>query len=249
MLYLGKLEQKQKTEALRVVDWPARLAELATTAHDPRLKAFYSAGVIDRASPLSSVPLMAMDIETTGLDPVRDGILSIGLVPMSSDRIRASESRHWIVRPRIPLNDDSVTIHGITHTRIADAPDLDDVLEEVLSMMAGRVMVVHCRAIERQFLTYALKPRIGEGIEFPTIDTMELEARLHRTTTSRNWLARLFRRSQPVSIRLGPSRARYGLPRYGLHHALTDALSTAELLQAQIAHRFSPDTPVSELWG
>jgi len=39
------------------------------------------------------------------------------------------------------------------------------------------------------------------------------------------------------------------LPRYRLHHALTDALATAELLQAQVAHRFTPDTPLSALWS
>ncbi len=32
------------------------------------------------------------------------------------------------------------------------------------------------------------------------------------------------------------------------HHALTDALATAELLQAQIAYHFDPDTPISEVW-
>ncbi len=248
MLYLGSLNRKNAPEGHQRMDWPGRFAELAAAACDPRLKAFYAAGVPTGDTALSAVPLMAMDIETTGLDPLRDGILSIGLVPMTTDRIRASQSRHWIIRPRVPLTESSVTIHGITHSQIADAPDLDALLGEVLAMMAGHVMVVHCRAIERQFLEHALKTRINEGISFPTIDTMELEARLHRPDRT-GWLARLFGRRQQVSIRLGASRSRYGLPRYGLHHALTDALSTAELLQAQVAHRFSLETPLSELWG
>ena len=60
-------------------------------------------------------------------------------------------------------------------------------------------------------------------------------------------MARLFGRQQ-LSIRLAASRGRYGLPRYRPHHALTDALASAELLQAQVGQRFAPDTPIRELW-
>ena len=48
--------------------------------------------------------------------------------------------------------------------------------------------------------------------------------------------------------RLADSRLRYNLPVYRPHHAVTDALACAELLQAQLAHRFNKETPVSQLW-
>lgn len=229
-------------------DWPARMAALAETAQDPRLQKFYRAGSVAPETPLADVPLLAMDVETTGLDPVRDGIVSIGLVPMEPDRIRTSAARYWLLKPRVPLAEASVAVHGITHSQIRHAPDLADVLDDLLEALAGHVMVVHCRDVERLFLNHALLPRIGEGVEFPVIDTMELEARLYRQQPV-PWRDRLFwRRKPPVSIRLAASRARYGLPRYRPHHALTDALATAELLQAQVAYRYSPQTPVRELW-
>ena len=120
-------------------------------------------------------------------------------------------------------------------------------LGEVLQNLAGHVLVAHCREIERQFLNWACRSRIGEPIDFPVVDTMELEARVHRRKQQRLF-ARLFG-GEPPSIRLAASRARYGLPRYRPHHALTDALASAELLQAQIAHRFSPQTPIADLWN
>ena len=87
----------------------------------------------------------------------------------------------------------------------------------------------------------------------PVIDTMALEARLHRRHKSglfAGLFANLFgRNAAPLSIRLADSRARYHLPRYRAHHALTDALATAELLQAQIAHHFKPDTTLKEVWA
>jgi DNA polymerase-3 subunit epsilon len=247
-VFHAQLLHRQPAGSAIETDWPRRFEVLAQSARDERLKAYYAAGMVGGDTPLSAVPLMAMDVETTGLDPVKDGIVSIGLVPMSLERIRTSASRHWILKPRVPLGEASVTIHGITDSQVMAAPDLDQVLGEVLQAMAGHVLVVHCRDIERQFLNGALRPRLGEGIVFPVIDTMELEARLHRNQP-RGWLNWALGRHPPqASIRLVDSRRRYNLPRYQPHHALTDALASAELLQAQVAHRFTPETPVGDLW-
>ena len=256
MLHLGDLRKGPGGAAGRVrrlvaapaSDWPARFAELAAAARDPRLQAFYAAGAVAGETALKDVPMVAIDVETTGLDPARDEIVSIGVVPMDTACIRSSASRYWVVRPRAELHPESVAIHAITHVQIAAAPDFGAILDELLPALAGRVVVVHCREIERRFLDVALKARLGEGIEFPVIDTMELEARLHRRPPP-GLLARLFgRKPAPVSIRLADSRERYNLPRYRAHHALTDALATAELLQAQVAQRFAPETPLRELW-
>ncbi|WP_027857733.1 3'-5' exonuclease [Marinobacterium jannaschii] len=227
-------------------DWPREFARLEQDAVDFRLRNFYEAGVVDADTPLKDVPFVAMDFETTGLNPARDDIVSVGLVPFSLDRIRCRESRHWIVNPRQPLAEQSVVIHGITHSDVSNAPDLMRILELLLESLAGKVVVVHYRRIEREFLNTAMQARLAEGISFPVVDTMDLEARLHRTGRS-GFVARL-KGDKPVSIRLADSRTRYGLPYYQPHHALTDALATAELLQAQIANRFTPETPISEIW-
>lgn len=228
------------------IDWPERLSDLAYTTHSPRLQAFYEAGVVSGKTPLSDTPMVALDFETTGLSAARHGILSIGLVPFTLRRIYCRDAKHWLVNPRRPLEEESVTIHGITHSDMQTAPDIVEILSQVLDSMAGRVAVVHYRAIERDFFDAALKPRLNEGIQFPVIDTMSLEARLHRRQRSQwlNWL----RGRPPTPIRLADSRSRYGLPHYPPHHATTDALATAELLQAQVAYHYSPDTPVEELW-
>jgi DNA polymerase-3 subunit epsilon len=109
-----------------------------------------------------------------------------------------------------------VSIHAITHAQIEAAPDFGAIVDELLPALAGRVVVVHCREIERSFLDAALKARLGEGIEFPVIDTMELEARLHRAPPPGFFAAPVRPQAAPVSIRLADSRARYkpaALPR------------------------------------
>jgi len=230
------------------VDWQSIFTRLAQTAKDPRLAAFYQAGTVAIDTPLERVPLMALDVETTGLDCTRHSIVSLGLVPFNLTRIRCGQALYWVVQPVSELSGESVTFHHITHSAIRDAPRLTTILGELLTAMAGKVMVVHYRTLERCFLDQAVRQHLGEALHFPVIDTMELEARLHRRQRQPGWLDRLFGR-QPTSIRLADSRLRYGLPLYQAHHALTDALATAELLQAQVASHYSPTTPVGELWS
>lgn len=227
-------------------DWSERFAQLASNARDGRLARYYGAGAVAPDTALEDVPFVALDFETTGLNPHRHSIVSIGLVPFDLNRIRLKEGRHWLVKPRLPLLQRSVTFHHITHSDLRRAPDLNDILDDLLQAMAGRVVVVHHRAIERQFLDVALRVRVHEGIEFPVVDTMELEARLYRSRPA-GFMARLLGH-RPVSIRLADSRTRYRLPHYNPHHALTDALASAELLQAQVADRFERTTPIRDLW-
>jgi DNA polymerase-3 subunit epsilon len=223
------------------------MARRAAAARDPRLQRFYAAWKLAPDQALGETRLVALDIETTGLDPSRHSIVSIGVVPFDLERIHFSQRQHWLVRPRFPLQALSVTLHHITHSDLADAPDLGSVLSQVLEALAGSVPVVHYRNVERAFLESAVQFRLRESLQFPVIDTMALEARLYRQSLParlKRWLGR-----RPVSIRLQDSRARYGLPAYQPHHAALDALATAELFQAQVADRFSRDTPLGDLWS
>jgi DNA polymerase III subunit epsilon len=230
----------------RLSAWPEYMACAAATARDERLQRFLGRWKFQPSMPICETPLVALDFETTGLDPRKHSIVSIGVVPFTLDRIRFSRRRHWLLNPRFDLQDRSVTFHHITHSDLANAPDLGIVLDEILHALGGRLPVVHYHNIERAFLDSALRYRLGEGLLFPMIDTMALEARVYRQSMVarfKRWLG-----GKPVSIRLHDSRLRYGLPGYQPHHAVVDALATAELLQAQIAARFSPATPIGELW-
>lgn len=227
------------------LDWAKEFEQLRQNSRNEFLRSFYKRGMVSGSTPIADTPLVALDFETTGLNSKRDDIVSIGLVPFSIHRIRCAEAQHWIVKPRQALDEQSIVIHQITHSDIDDAPDLNEILSELLDAIAGQVVVVHYRYIEREFLFQALMRRIGEGIRFPVIDTMSLEQ--EALQRKRGILARLLNQPLP-SVRLPDCRKRYGLPPYQLHHATTDAIATAELLQAQLAYHYPPDAPVRQLW-
>lgn len=241
MFLQRQVERKQR------LAWPVYMQQQAGKVRNPLLEAFYAAGCPAADTPICEVPLVALDFETTGLDVQQHAIVSIGLVPFTLERIPLAQRRYWLLQPSRPLSHTSIAMHHITHSDVENAPDLSEILPELLRQLAGRLPVVHFRHIERPFLDQAVKLRLGEGVRFPVIDTMSLEARLHRLS----WWARLQRWAgrPPVSIRLGDSRQRYGLPHYQGHHALVDALATAELFQAQVARHHDPQTPVGQLWS
>jgi len=227
-------------------NWPERYRELAKQARDPRVRSFYEAGCPSPDTPIREVPLLALDFETTGLDADQNSIVSIGLVPFTLEGIQLGKAWHQVVRPHEPLEQTSITIHGITHSDIDEAPDLSEVLDTLFEHLNGRIPVVHYRNIERPFLNKALQWRLKEELRFPVLDTMAIEAHLHPDRNPGR-LQRLMGK-RPISIRLADSRVRYGLPHYAGHNALIDAIATAELLQAQVWHHFGPETPVGNLW-
>lgn len=224
-------------------DYFARQAQACTT---PALKCFYAAGVPAEERAIGEVPLVALDFETTGTDPREHAIVSIGMVPFDLNVIRPAAGRYWVVKPPRPLRGESIAFHRITHSEVEQAPPIAAILDELLSELAGRLVVVHYRNIERPFLDAAVLANRGEHCLFPLVDTMALEARWERHGRLRG-IKRLFG-IQPPSIRLADSRGRYGLPHYSSHHAKVDAMATAELFQAQMARHFRPDTPVSDFW-
>ncbi|TVS11092.1 MAG: 3'-5' exonuclease [Wenzhouxiangella sp.] len=233
----------------RRVHWPTRFTELAASASTPWIQRFYEAGTVAADTALADVPMVALDLETTGLEPQHNAIVSIGLVPFSLDRIRVSGARYWVVRPRRELDLKSILIHRITHEELESAPRFSAVLPELLEALSGRVVVVHYRHIERPFLDQVCRRWTGAGLEFPLIDTMLLEGwavRRNRSLAQRLG-DRLGVRRRP-SLRLAACRQRYHLPTYTAHHAMTDALATAELFQAQVAHYFRPDLRVDRMW-
>ena len=226
------------------LDWPRRYEQLLHSAQNSLLKEFYKQAFTNQTAPLKDVPFVALDFETTGLDANTDDIVSVGLVPFTSKRIYCKDSAHWLVQPRQKLDEESIVIHGITHSELTGAPDFSSIIEPLLAALAGKVIVVHFAPIERHFLYQALNARLGEGLEFAVIDTLELERRALKA--KQGLIGRLFN-SKLDSVRLADSRTRYSLPAYQNHNALTDAIATAELLQAQLVYHYRPDTPLREL--
>jgi DNA polymerase-3 subunit epsilon len=225
-------------------DWDQFYSEQIQDELPDYLDAFYHQPLLGSEQSMQATDFVALDIETTGLNAQKDDIVSIGLVPFDHQRIYLAEAKHWVVSSQ-HLTSESVVVHRITHSEVAEAPSLASVIPELVASLQGKQIVVHYRYIEREFFRTAMAELLQKNFLFPLIDTLELEAQYLRRNRS---LSARFLNKQLPSLRLLYARERYNLPAYENHNALVDALATAELLQAQIAKHKLAQVAVRKLW-
>ncbi|WP_144097773.1 exonuclease domain-containing protein [Croceicoccus sediminis] len=194
------------------------------------LRDFYDAGHPAFATPVEDLDLIAIDLETDGLDFDHSALLEAGFVSMRHDRIFAGTGKRIRIRPPAALSEASVVIHRITDEALKDALDEEAALAELLPLLAGKVLVAHFAEIETGFLDAACRRVYGTPFIAPFVCTMALENR---------WFPRP---RAADGLRLAKLRAQYGLPAYRGHDGLIDALACGELLIAQLALRNSGPT-------
>lgn len=186
-------------------------------------------------TPVEELRLLSLDLETTGMDPRRDRLLSIGYVPLENRSIILGGARRFLVRSGAEVGP-SAAIHGITDDTLANGIPMRQALTHVLGALRGRVLVSHFTDIEERFLSAACEEEFGGPMPCARIDTLELQRRII--------VGRLHGEAPPGTLRLWSARRRYGLPLYRAHDALSDALACAELFLAQVAE-MSEQGPVT----
>ncbi len=169
----------------------------------------------------------ALDLETGGLDPKRDPILSVGMLPVRAGTIRLGEAYETLVRPRggEAITAASVQAHQLVPDDVRDAPELGAVLREVDERLGDGVLLVHHAALDVNFLRRAYKLVGLHWRRPPVVDTVEL---LLREAKKVRFIDPDATGREPA-LNLGEARRRHGLPAYGAHDALTDAIAAAEL--------------------
>jgi DNA polymerase-3 subunit epsilon len=174
------------------------------------------------------VTYWALDLETGGLDPGRDAILAVGMVPLRAGTIRLGEAYETLVRPADTgvIRPESVRTHQLVPRDVSDAPPVGEVLRTIDARLRdGVVLLVHQAAIDVRFLRAAYR---AAGLRWPrptVVDTVDL---LVKAARKQRFIDPAAQERDPV-LNLAEARRRFGLPEYGAHDALTDAVATAEL--------------------
>lgn len=166
-----------------------------------------------------------LDLETTGLDPAADVILSAGGLRIVAGRVVASSAFHLLARPERHVPTDTIRIHGLLPEHLAEAPPLHEQLEALLERLTGDVLVVHVAAVDRAFLNAALRRLWSCSLHAVVLDTAHLAAHLDHV---RRWIIPDTGEVPSPCDLAGLARAA-GLPVHPQHDALNDALTTAQL--------------------
>jgi DNA polymerase-3 subunit epsilon len=170
-----------------------------------------------RARRLDQLLCVVLDVETTGLDPLRgDRIVSLAAVRVRGGVVKRGEVFDALVNPGRPIPPASTRFHGITDERVADAPPIGVVLPAFLRFADGAALVGHQVWFDLQCLA-AEVARLGLPpltVSHPVLDTLALSEVVHGPFPGHG---------------LEAIAARLGAPVRGRHSALGDVLATAEI--------------------
>jgi DNA polymerase III subunit epsilon len=177
-----------------------------------------------RGGPTSRGRLLALDLETTGLDAHAE-ILAVGDVPIVDGAVRLGEADHALVRPGRRSAVLGIEAHHLRPVDVADAPRIEEVLPDLLARIgAADAIVVHHAALDVRVLRQACRAIGRRWPDPPVIDTVGMVEQVRR---------RQRRLGGPRMPRdLAGARASLGLPPHRSHDALADAIATAELYLA-----------------
>lgn len=191
----------------------------ALLAGDPRVKqladgrwTLVSTGV--RSPLLEECTFAVVDVETTGLAPDEGArITEIAVVLVEGHRCEiVLES---LINPGCPIPDSIVALTGITTSMVAGAPGFDQLADQVLGALSGRVFVAHNARFDWRFVSSELHRTRNLALDGPRFCTVKLARRLVQ--------------GQP-GYSLGELANRFGLTFDSRHRAAGDAMVTARLL-------------------
>ena len=163
---------------------------------------------------------VVVDLETTGLDPRHDHIVSYGAVTVREGRVKTSESVYGLVHVPRDVPGSSVKFHGLRTQDLTDAPPLGDCVATLDALIGQHPVVAHCAWVERSFLRRAFRQSY-RTFTSSIIDTAAL---------AQTVLGVELERGQSISLEYATTAL--GLPVHSPHHALGDAVTTASLFIA-----------------
>ncbi|MGF1758250.1 3'-5' exonuclease [Photobacterium sagamiensis] len=179
----------------------------------------------DKYEKLENLTYLAVDIETTGLNPLVDSILSIGWVEVESMKIDLQTAKHIYISASEKVKRETAVINHIVPETLHNGVSIDDAMEEVFKNVAGKILIAHGATIEKRFINHYIMTKLGfNSLPLLWLDTMRIE---------RSMLAYQQSDKDLDDVRLITLREKYGLPEYPSHNALIDALAAAELFLAQ----------------
>ncbi len=119
--------------------------------------------------PLRDLPFVAIDTETTGLDPRRDALVALAAIPFVAGA-PGPPAFNGLVNPGRPIPDGARAIHGIGDAEVRDAPLAASALPGFLGACRDRVLVAHTAAFDLTLINRAARRAGLPPLDGPVLD-------------------------------------------------------------------------------
>lgn len=174
-------------------------------------------------SPLDEV--VVFDTETTGLNPKKDEILSIGAVKIKNDKIITSEKFSCFVKPTKFVSEESIKIHQIRNIDLEGAIEAREAIEQFLAFIGSRTLVGYYLEFDVAMVNKYVKSYLGITLPNPQIEVSGLyhDKKIKRIPDG------------VIDLRFDIMMNELGLPLFGKHDSFNDAIMTA-LMYVKLQH-------------
>jgi DNA polymerase III subunit epsilon len=163
---------------------------------------------------LKSCMFTIFDLETTGFFPeIGDEIISIGAVKMQGEEILDQQTFYEVINPLQTVSAETKKFTGLRKRDFIKAKTLPVGLKDFLEFSKGTILVAHPASFDINFL----QKRIGKW-DLPSFDPEYIDSYA---------LAKELLNEQECY--LDDLVMRFGIKRRDRHHALNDAIMTAEV--------------------
>lgn len=123
--------------------------------------------------PLSDVPFVLFDVESTGLEPQNgDRVCEIALIHWQGGVQR--DAYQTLINPGRPISPDAFAVNKIPANLLAQSPSFAAVSETLLGHLEGKVLVAHNAPFDFSFLNVELLRLEKSPLNNPLVDTLQL---------------------------------------------------------------------------
>jgi DNA polymerase III subunit epsilon len=162
---------------------------------------------------------VVVDVETSGFDIARHGLISIGGVAMRADgRVLPAESFEIVYRQDVASSKENILVHGIGAQAQVDGADPAEATRAFLDFVGISPILAFHAPFDRGFLARAVKIFVNQPFDNPWLDLAELAPALD---------------PKPGFKALDEWLGHYGIAVSNRHSAAADAFATA-LLAARL---------------
>lgn len=161
--------------------------------------------------------VIVFDTETTGLDPKKDEIVSIGAVKVKGNKILTSELLSLAIKPQGAISPESIKIHRIRHCDVAQALTPREAAEAFLRFAGSRTLVGYYVEFDVAMLERIIKPWLGISLPNRIIDVSGLyyDKKIGLIPQGN------------IDLRFDTILKELGIPSLKSHDAVNDAIMTA----------------------
>jgi DNA polymerase-3 subunit epsilon len=171
-------------------------------------------------APIEQVRFIALDSETTGLNPLTDRIITIGAVAVEDGDIVLADSFEALLR--MEKNTAAVTVHGITRDETRGGLEESAALRDFLEYLRDGVIVGHHINHDISTLNAGYQRHWGFDLRNRSLDTMDLTLHLERSGAFAD-------REQIREFTLDSLCELFGIVPHDRHTAGGDAFITAQV--------------------